>query len=73
MDKQTFHVEWMNCGACAYTIQKQILRLKGVKRALVHFDKRELKVEFDHKKVTEKDLIQSVTPFGYILQRAQTL
>ncbi|OGK39057.1 hypothetical protein A3A74_08275 [Candidatus Roizmanbacteria bacterium RIFCSPLOWO2_01_FULL_35_13] len=69
MDKQTFHIEGMNCGACAYTIKKELLRLKGVKRALVHYDKQELKVEFDHKKVSEKELVDSVASFGYSLQR----
>ena len=69
MDKQTFHIEGMNCGACAYTIQKQILRRKGVKRVFVHFEKRELKVGYDHKKVTDKELVESVAPFGYFLQR----
>ena len=68
MDKQIFNIEGMKCGACAFTIQKQILRLKGVKHAFVNFNKRELKVDFDHKKISTTEIIQSVAPFGYIIQ-----
>lgn len=71
MDKQTFHIEGMKCGACAYAIQKQILRLKGVKHVFMHYDKQELKVDYDHKKISEIEMIQSVAPFGYTLHKSQ--
>lgn len=67
MDKQIFNIKGMRCGACAFTIQKQILRLKGVKHALVNFDKQELKVDFDHKRISTTEIIQSVSPFGYTI------
>lgn len=68
MDKQLFKIEGMKCGACAFTIQKQLLRLKGVRHAFVNLGKKELKVDFDHKKISTNELIQSVSPFGYIIQ-----
>lgn len=71
MDKQTFHIEGMKCGACAYAIQKQILRLKGVKHVCIHFAKQELKVDYDHKKISEMEMIQSIAPFGYTLRKPQ--
>ena len=68
MDKQIFNIEGMKCGACAFTIQKNIQRLKGVKHVFVNFNKRELKVDYDHKKISATEIIQSVAPFGYMIQ-----
>ena len=68
MDKQIFNIEGMKCGACAYTIQKQLLRLKGVKHAVINFSKRELKVDYNHNRISTTELIQSVAPYGYTIQ-----
>lgn len=68
MDKQIFLVKGMTCGACAFTIQKQLLRLKGVKLALVNYVKEELRVDFDHKRISVQELINSVAVFGYTLK-----
>lgn len=66
--KQIFNIKGMMCGACAFTIQKQLLRLKGVKQATVNFGKRELKIDYYHKKITSMDIIRSVASFGYTIE-----
>lgn len=73
MDRQTYHISGMMCGACAFTIKKQLLRLKGVKNVLIDINKQELKLAYDHKRISERELIQSVAPFGYVLHRTPTL
>lgn len=69
MIQQTFHIIGMRCGACAFTVQKHFLGLRGVKKALVDFGKKELKIVYNNNKVTEDYLAQSLTPLGYSLQK----
>ncbi|OGK21695.1 hypothetical protein A2866_04500 [Candidatus Roizmanbacteria bacterium RIFCSPHIGHO2_01_FULL_39_8] len=69
MVKQLFHVSGIMCGACAYTIQKHFKHLKGVRGASVDFTKKEVVLEYDERKLNQAKIIQSLTPFGYTLQK----
>lgn len=71
MDKQTkksFDIKGMMCGACAFTIQRQLLRLKGVRKAIVDFGNKKLKIDYDYKKISTTEIIQSVASFGYTIR-----
>ncbi len=70
---QLFHISGMKCGACAFTIQKNIQRLKGVRHVFVNFNKQELKVDFDHKKISATEIIQSVVPLGYTIRPSSSI
>lgn len=57
------------CGACAYSIQKHFKHLKGVREVLVDFNKKELILEYDERKLNQAKIFQSLIPFGYRLQK----
>ena len=69
---QLFQIKGMICGACAYAIQKHFLRLKGVKEAIVHYNKQELKIRYDERSIHEKKLTESIVPFGYSIEKIKT-
>ena len=66
---QQFVISGMYCGACAFTIQKNLKRIKGVKDASVDYNKKELKIRYDERDVREKELADSIAPFGYKLEK----
>lgn len=66
---QLFRISGMSCGACAFTIQKHFMRMKGVKDASVDYSKKELKIRYDDRSIHEKELIHSIGTFGYTLQK----
>ena len=70
---QLFHIKGMSCGACAYAIQKHFLRLKGVKEAIVNYNKQELKIRYEERSVHEKKLVESIAPFGYSIEKVKTV
>lgn len=67
MIEQKFHINGMKCGACAYTIEKHYMRLKGVKQAQVNYAKKEIKIRYDERSMHENKLIESIAPLGYTL------
>lgn len=66
---QLFHILGMKCGACAFTIEKHYMRLKGVKEASVNYSKQEIKIRYDERSLHENKLIDSITPFGYSIEK----
>lgn len=69
MMEQKFHISGMKCGACAFTIEKHYMRLKGIKEVSVNYGKQEIKVRYDERSLHENKLIESITPFGYTLHK----
>jgi Cu+-exporting ATPase len=66
MKKKTkLSIQGMHCAACAVTIEKQLNKKIGVKKAVVNFSAEKASIEFDPKKVTEKELIKTVEKAGY--------
>lgn len=63
----------MMCGACASTIEKHYVRLKGVKDVSVNYSKKEVRIRYDERSVHEKKLFDSITPLGYSLQKTGAL
>ena len=70
---QLFHIKGMICGACAFSIQKHFARLKGVKEASVNYSKQEIKIRYDERSLHENKLIESITPFGYSIEKMKAL
>ncbi len=69
---QLFAISGMSCGACAFTIQKHFMRMKGVKNASVDYGRKELRIRYDERSVHENELIDSIASLGYKLQRKMT-
>lgn len=59
--KAEFTIDGMTCQiGCAATIQKNILKMDGVKSAIVNFEKKLAMVEYDDNKVTPHTLKKTV-------------
>ena len=48
------------------------MRLKGVKEATVNYGKQEIKIRYDERSLHENKLIDSITPFGYSIEKLKT-
>ncbi len=60
--KAEFTINGMTCQiGCAATIQKRILKMDGVKSAIVNFEKKLARVEYNDAKVTPTILEEAVT------------
>ena len=69
---QFFHISGMKCGACAFTIEKHYMRLKGVKEVSLNYSKQEIKIRYDERSLHENKLIESIIPFGYSIEKIKT-
>jgi len=69
---QLFHISGMKCGACAFTIEKHYMRLKGVKEVSLNYSKQEIKIRYDERSLHENKLIESIIPFGYSIEKIKT-
>ena len=67
MAKKTFKVNDMNCASCAVTIEKNLCKVKGVKKASVNYATKTTQVDFDESKTNEEELFDSVTKSGYTM------
>ncbi len=63
MTKKTYKVNGMHCTSCALMIESD-LEDAGVK-AHCNYAKQTLEVEFDKKKITEKQMSEIVAKAGY--------
>lgn len=70
MIKQLFRISGMMCGACVYTVQKHFKHLKGVRDVSVDFNKKEVILKYDERKINQAKIIQSLAPFKYTLQKS---
>jgi len=65
VDRASFAVEGMDCTACATAIEKKLTDLDGVQIAIVSYEQKRAKVEFDANKVTIAQLEQAIQDAGY--------
>ena len=65
VEKITLPIEGMNCASCAQTIEKSIIKQKGVNTALVNFATEKAYVEYDPALVGILDLEEAVRAVGY--------
>ncbi|WP_407270778.1 heavy metal translocating P-type ATPase [Radiobacillus sp. PE A8.2] len=59
---RTYHVEGMDCGSCALSIEKHINTLPAVKSASVSFSSGKMKVEHEN---SVEDIVSEVSKIGY--------
>lgn len=61
------HVDGMDCGGCAKTIEAALRKLAGVTEVNVSFPTERLNVIYDAQKINEATIREQVTALGYIL------
>ncbi len=70
MVKKTFRVSDMHCTNCAMRIEGIEDDLPGIKQVSASYQKGQMIVEFDEKKVTESEIIVAVKKTGYTAEVA---
>ncbi len=65
MNKKEFAISGMHCASCAATIEKTLLRLKGIETASVNFATEKATVEFDEKQIMPANIESAITKAGY--------
>lgn len=65
MKKIKLDIKGMHCSSCAMDIDFDLEDLEGVKSAKTSYAKQATEVEFDEKKVTEKDIAAQINKTGY--------
>jgi len=63
--KITLSVQGMHCAACAVTIEKELNKKRGVKKASVNFASEKAIIDFDSKIIDINDLIKTIEKAGY--------
>jgi Cu+-exporting ATPase len=71
--KENFMIEGMSCAACATRIEKNLLKLEGVKLASVNLATEKATVEFDETMVNPKMIQEAVRKIGYDIIEEETL
>ena len=65
MTKKIFNVTGMDCASCAMNIEIFIKRMDGVAKVNVNFAAGKAAVDYDEKKVGEKELVAAIKKLGY--------
>lgn len=61
----TLSVPGMDCPVCPITVKKALVKVPGVSRAEVDFDKRQAIVTFDNAKASVDSLMRATKDAGY--------
>ncbi len=65
MVKKSFKIEGMTCASCAVGIESGLKKTKGVNKATVNFANKFAQIDYDDKKVSQKELFEVVKKKGY--------
>jgi len=65
MQQVTLTVPTMDCATCPVTIKVALMKVPGVKKAVVSYARRTAKVTFDDEKATIQALTQATDGAGY--------
>ncbi|MDQ0229649.1 copper chaperone CopZ [Metabacillus malikii] len=65
METKTYKVEGMSCQHCVNAVEGSVSKLAGVQAVKVILDKGEVEVSFDHEKVTNKEIVETIEEQGY--------
>jgi len=65
MQQVTLTVPTMDCASCPVTIKVALMKVPGVKKAVVSYARRTAKVTFDDEKTTAQALTQATDAAGY--------
>lgn len=55
----------MHCTSCAMTIDMDLEDLEGVKSSSTSYAKMETEVEFDHNKMDDQQILETIKKSGY--------
>lgn len=61
----TLSVPGMTCSACPITVKQSLIKVSGVSKADVSFDKKQAVVTFDDAKTSVQKLIKATEDAGY--------
>ncbi len=65
MTKQTFRVTDMHCSACVMRLEGLEDDLPGVKSVKASYQKQQIEVEYDEKKLNPAQIVAAVQGLGY--------
>ncbi|SRR5713226_9033761 len=68
----TLNVPGMTCPACPITIKKALMRVQGVSKVDVRFEKKQVVVNFDDAKTNTDALVKATTNAGFPSQPEKT-
>lgn len=63
MTKKTFSIKGMHCNSCAMAIELELE--DKVEKINVNYAREKAEVEFDSKKISEKEIITIIKKLGY--------
>ena len=61
----TLNVSNMTCATCPITVRQALTKVKGVRRAVVDFEKKQATVTFDDAQTNVAALVKATTDAGY--------
>lgn len=61
-----FKISGMHCTACAISIDGELEDTQGIKSANTNYAKSQTEVEFDEKKITDKQIVSIIEKTGYL-------
>lgn len=61
----TLSIPDMNCPACPITVKKSLLKVDGVNKVSINFEKREATIVFDDTKTASEKLTKATEQAGY--------
>jgi Cu2+-exporting ATPase/Cu+-exporting ATPase len=65
MEKTTIVVKGMHCASCALTIERTLLKTKGVKSVSANYANEKATVEYDNTATSLNQMNEQIKPFGY--------
>ena len=65
MIKKVFKIVDMDCVSCAITIDGDLEEKEGVKTSKTNYAKAQTEVEFDSKKISEREILTIIKKTGY--------
>ncbi len=65
MVKKQFAIAGMHCVSCAMTIEGALEDVPGVKAARANYARQSADVEYDERKVSERQLVEAIEGAGY--------
>ncbi len=63
--KQTFRVTDMHCSACVMRLEGLEDDLPGVKRIKASYQKQQMEVEYDEKRLSASQIVDAIRELGY--------
>lgn len=61
----TLTVENITCGACGWLIEQELMRLNGIRKAVVNVSSRRLQVHWDDGALKLSEILQALARIGY--------